>query len=224
MSNSEFPPFPRLLITDFDGTLTKRDFYECALETVEPGLSANTWNRFVAGQLSHFDALRDIFAVLPDTENEVMQIARRTELNARLGASVQKLHARGWGVLVVSAGCDWYIQRLLAEHSVCLPVIANPGRLSPGHGLHLIAPTDSPFYDVQTGIDKAAIVKQAYGQYRAVAFAGNGRADLSAALCVTPELRFATGWLAEQLTAADEPYQRFEDWSEIGERLVMWPE
>jgi HAD superfamily phosphoserine phosphatase-like hydrolase len=211
----------RLLITDFDGTLTRRDFYECVLDDYADRLPTGVWQQFESGQLSHFQALHAIFAILPADEVEVMRIARRTQLEPELGDCVRRLEQLGWGVLVVSAGCSWYIERLLREHEVELPVIANPGRLVPGRGLELMAPTDSPYFHAATGIDKAAVVRAALGEYEQVAFAGNGRADLEAARCVEARLRFATGWLAKQLDALGESYHRFSVWSEIAAHLVV---
>jgi 2-hydroxy-3-keto-5-methylthiopentenyl-1-phosphate phosphatase len=150
-----------------------------------------------------------------------MRIARWTEPDTGLSAAVRRLEQHGWGIVIVSAGCDWYIHRLLWERQINLPVIANPGRLTVGRGLELIRPMDSPYYDQDTGIDKAAVVRTAKPLYQRLAFAGNGRADLAAALLVPPEFRFAKAWLAEQLTALGEPYHPFHTWSEIANRLVI---
>jgi 2-hydroxy-3-keto-5-methylthiopentenyl-1-phosphate phosphatase len=52
-----------------------------------------------------------------------------------------------------------------------------------------------------------------------VAYAGDGPPDLEPSLMVPPELRFARGWLAEELRARHEPFRPFRRWSEIAETL-----
>ena len=52
----------RVLVSDFDGTITRRDFYSCV---VEMGLTPDglaPWHLYTAGEISHFEALRRIFA------------------------------------------------------------------------------------------------------------------------------------------------------------------
>ena len=86
-------------------------------------------------------------------------------------------------------------------------------------GLQMSLPKQSPFFISTTGIDKSAIVRDALNRSNRVAFAGDGRPDLKPALLVRPELRFATGWLAEALRERGEGYHPFERWSQIADQL-----
>ena len=96
---------------------------------------------------------------------------------------------------MTSAGCDWYIRRLLAQAGVELEVHANPGRFVPGLGLQMEMPVGSPFLSPTLGVDKARVVRHHLEQGRTVAFAGDGFPDEEAALFVPGSLRFAsTSW------------------------------
>jgi 2-hydroxy-3-keto-5-methylthiopentenyl-1-phosphate phosphatase len=53
-----------------------------------------------------------------------------------------------------------------------------------------------------------------------VAFAGDGAPDVESALLVGPDLRFARGYLAEELSRRGEPYRTFGRWCEIAEALT----
>jgi len=53
-----------------------------------------------------------------------------------------------------------------------------------------------------------------------VAFAGDGRPDLEAALLVEPGLRFARGWLAKELGRRGEGFRPFERWAEVAGALI----
>jgi 2-hydroxy-3-keto-5-methylthiopentenyl-1-phosphate phosphatase len=114
---------------------------------------------------------------------------------------------------------------VLSVRGVAIPVLSNPGHWGgPGaavSGLTMGTRTNSPFFSPQDGIDKAGVVASAVASGRVVAFAGDGRPDLNAALCVGPDWRFATGWLAGELTRRGERFTRFSLWPEVVERLVM---
>jgi 2,3-diketo-5-methylthio-1-phosphopentane phosphatase len=215
----ESPRQPRILITDFDGTITKWDFYERVLAEYGNKLPADGWQRYLSGELSHFEALSMIFAAVPGVEAEALRLARSTGVDPDFKASVEYLNEHGWQVLIVSAGCQWYIDRLMRDLDIDAPIISNPGRLTPT-GLELMAPTDSPYFAKDTGIDKAAVVRRALQCYQHVAFAGNGRADLEAVLLVPATRRFATAWLAMQLSRMDEAFTPFDRWSQIADRLI----
>jgi len=209
----------RILVSDFDGTLTRFDFYDLACRRY-PTIAGNHWQQYEAGDLSHFEALRRIFAELRAPEAEIDAILRGMQLEPRLAEAVGLLGRNGWKVLVASAGCDWYIRRLLAEAGVALEVHANPGTYSPEGGLAMRLPEPSPFFSPQLGVNKVAVVREALRTADTVAFAGDGRPDLAPALLVRPELRFARSWLARKLREIGEPFQPFESWFDIATALA----
>lgn len=201
-------------MSDFDGTMSRSDFFRCALEWL-PESYRMYWSRYVTGGLSHFQALREIFAGLSVTEDEMAAFLTRMELEPGVGASCSRLRSAGWHLVIASAGCEWYIRRLLLDVSPIPEIHANPGTFVPGLGLHMAPPLGSPYYHSETGIDKSRIVKNAICTGATVAFAGDGKPDLDPALLVPSELRFARGWLAEELERRSERYRRFESWEEI---------
>lgn len=210
----------RILVTDFDGTMTQHDFYQLAIARLLPPNSPDYWAEFLAGRLTHFAALRQIFALIHADETEIMEVVEDMELDTALASAVQRLQAAGWEIVIASAGCEWYIERLLARRGVVLTVHANPGDLSTDGGLVMYPPRDSPYYSASTGIDKEAVTRHALRTHAEVAFAGDGRPDLPAALLVPPERRFARGWLARYFTEEKIPYRGYDRWSEIADLLL----
>jgi HAD superfamily phosphoserine phosphatase-like hydrolase len=209
-----------LFVTDFDGTLTRRDFFWLVVDAFTPAHLEEYWRGYRDGRLSHFEALAGIFAGIRGTEAEMEQLLERAEPDPKLRASVEELHEAGWEVVVASAGCEWYIRRILARSGVDLPVFANPGEFIPEQGLLMRLPTPSRFFSPTVGIDKAAIVRQGLDQGRIVAFAGDGVTDLAAARLVEARYRFARADLARVLAREGLPAQPFERWSEIARALV----
>lgn len=209
-----------VLVSDFDGTMTAEDFFSLAVKRLLSPEDIGPWKAYLAGRMTHFDALRTIFSRIRAPEADVLAIIDATGLDPKLPDALARLRAAGWEVVVASAGCAWYIDRLLHGAGVRLEVHANPGVYLPGGPLVMEAPPPSPFTCEETGVDKAAVVRDALARARAVAFAGDGLADLPAALLVPDGLRFARGDLAGALTRCGRPFRTFAAWSDIAVMLL----
>jgi 2,3-diketo-5-methylthio-1-phosphopentane phosphatase len=210
----------KVLVSDFDGTMTARDFFKLAIQQLLPEDVPNFWREYRAGRITHFEALRRYFAEIRKSEEEVVKVVDQMELDPVLPQAVADLRAAGWQVIVTSAGCQWYIRRLLAASGMELEVHSNPGSFVEGRGLLMEMPLGSPFLSPTLGVDKASVVRCHLENGRTVAFAGDGFPDEEAARLVPGNLRFARGDLANVLEKHGEPFQTFSVWSEIARRLI----
>jgi 2-hydroxy-3-keto-5-methylthiopentenyl-1-phosphate phosphatase len=178
------------------------------------------WQQYLDGRLTHFETLRAIFGSIRADEATVLAVVDRVGLDPDLPAALAELRRAGWEVIVASAGCDWYIRRLLDRAGVDVEVHANPGRFEAGEGLVMELPAGSPYFSATHGVDKAGVVRAALATGRPVAFAGDGFPDAEAAGLVPPELRFARGDLAGALRRAGLPFRPFEHWAEVARALL----
>jgi len=211
----------RVLVSDFDGTMTRHDFYKLAIESLLPADVPDFWSEYRAGMISHFEALRRYFAAIRASEEQVLAVVQRMELDPGLPAAIQSLQQAGWSVVVTSAGCDWYIRQLLSAARVDIVVHANPGSFVPGQGLLMRMPTESPFWSPALGVDKMAVVHKFLKEGQTVAFAGDGYPDADPARLVSEDLRFARGDLADQLRGEGLPFHSYGSWSEIAPYLLQ---
>lgn len=211
-----------VLVTDFDGTMTAVDFFDVILEVVPTDTMPDYWGECVAGRLTHVEALHGIFQHAPRDLAVLEALLPKTQLDPRTRESVRRLREHGWDVVVVSAGSQWYIDRILAPLANEVRIIANPGGFTPEAGLSMTwPPREVPWYSSHFGVDKAAIIREFHKRgARRIAFAGDGRPDLAAARLVDAENLFARTWLAEMLSQEGLGYRRFEKWSEIAETLL----
>jgi 2-hydroxy-3-keto-5-methylthiopentenyl-1-phosphate phosphatase len=210
----------RLLVSDFDGTMTRHDFYKLAVQSLLPADMPDYWARYRAGEMTHFEALQAIFASIRADEETVRKVVNRIEIDPELPESLRLLEQSGWEVVVTSAGCDWYIRILLERLGVNLQVWSNPGRFIAGKGLVMELPRESPFFSDRLGVDKTAVVRQAIAQGRRVAFAGDGPPDIDPARLVPANLRFARADLAQALSDEGLAFREYDRWSEIARMLV----
>ena len=213
-------PARHILVSDFDGTMTKHDFFDLARRDLPTAADHDHWSDYIEGRITHFEALARIFASIQTDWNGIQDVLDRMKLDPGLPGAVERLRAAGWEIIVASAGCAWYIRRLLDKAGVQLEVYANPGVFAPETGLTLSLPEDSPYFRRETGIDKSAIVRAALERDPRAVFAGDGRPDLAPSRLVQPDRRFACGWLADHLARQEEPFQPFESWSQLADRLL----
>lgn len=213
---------PSVFVTDFDGTMTAVDFFDVILDVVPTDTMPDYWGDCVAGRLTHVEALHGIFQHAPRDLAVLESLLPKTKLDPRTADAVQRLRSTGWDIVVVSAGSQWYIDRILALIAKDVRIIANPGGFTPEAGLSMTwPPRDVPWYSAHFGIDKAAIIRELQTRgVKQIAFAGDGRPDVAAARLVTAENLFAKSWLAEVLSAEQRGYRRFENWSEIADALL----
>lgn len=208
-----------ILVTDFDGTVSRRDFYDLVRERWPVAPENDPWLRYTAGEITHFVALAEIFSSIRCSEVELLDLVDAMDVFPDFADAVRRLQRCGWEVVVASAGCRWYIDHLLAKIGLKLTVHANLGSFDPDRGLSMTRPESSDFLNVSTGIDKAGVVRDALRRSGQVAFAGDGPPDLEPARLVPGGRRFARGWLASALEKSGEEFHPFSNWSNIAEVL-----
>ncbi len=211
----------KIFVSDYDGTVTGKDFYSLLAERYLPRDTPDYFAQYREGQISHFDAMAAYFSFAPTEEQQLEELLAASQPDPDLAASAALLRDAGWKLWVVSAGSSWYVERVLSRAGVAATVYSNPGRLENGRGLILEKmESSSPYHSASEGVDKSAIVRHALRVAETVAFAGDGPTDLQPALLIRPELRFARGLLAEALQARGEAFQPFSRWSEIARELA----
>lgn len=217
-------PDPKaILVTDFDGTITAVDFYVLAVENLLTPADLAPWHAYAAGTITHFEAVRDIFLRIRAPESHVLALLQETRPDPELPRYVEALRRAGWGIVVASAGCDWYIDKILAQLGVVLDVHCNPGVYHEGGPLDMTLPLDDPFCSKEYGIDKSGIVRHYLDAGLPVVYAGNGPPDVAPSLLLPPSRRFARTELAEALTASGEGFRPFSVWSDVAKALLAEP-
>jgi 2-hydroxy-3-keto-5-methylthiopentenyl-1-phosphate phosphatase len=209
-----------VLVSDFDGTMTKHDFYQLVRDRWWKESEPDPWQDYLAGRITHFAALNRFFANIRGDDPSLRDLALSMELDPTLPAALERLHAAGWSLVIASAGCELYIRYLLKAIRTPYVLHTNPGRRSAAGGLEMILPIASPFFSPQTGIDKTAIVRDALAQHDRVAFAGDGPPDLPPAKLVPGTLRFARGHLADALQTEGEAFHPLATWADLADTLL----
>src|SRR5215813_2453579 len=124
----------KIFVSDYDGTITNRDIYSLLAERYVPAETPDYFAQYVEGQITHFDAMAAYFAFMPTEEQQLEELLEASEPDPDLAESAAQLQRAGWELLVVSAGCSWYVERALRRAGVTATVHSNPGRLEKSGG------------------------------------------------------------------------------------------
>jgi 2-hydroxy-3-keto-5-methylthiopentenyl-1-phosphate phosphatase len=86
----------KILVTDFDSTLTQRDFYDLVRERWPIPADNDPRALYLAGRLTHFESLQAIFGRIRASEEELLTLTGQTGLEPQLVDSVQVLKGAGF--------------------------------------------------------------------------------------------------------------------------------
>ena len=128
---------PKIFVSDYDGTITNKDFYSLLAERYIPAEEPDYFAQYRDGRITHFEAMAAYFAFAPTDEQQLEELLTASQPDPDLGASAALLRRAGWELWVVSAGSSWYVERVLRRAGVAATVHSNPGRLENGRGLVL---------------------------------------------------------------------------------------
>lgn len=202
------------LVTDFDGTISDDDFFWYVAERYLDKSAMQPWESYLRGEISHLEALNRIFACIRLPEQELLHFIDTIRIDPDFPRVAEYCFQKDIPVYIDSAGCDYYISRLIGRliEKYNLQLVTNHGVYSPDCGLKMIPPVQSIFYDPETGISKAAVVKYLRERGCKVILAGDGLPDFPPAQIA--DVVFAKKTLQDECRAAGiktEPFSGFAD-------------
>ena len=206
-----------LFLCDFDGTLTKSDFYQVVIDhwVGEPG--RKYMNEYKEKKPLDYHFLNHIFQMKPMTEDIYMDLVKKIELDPYLKPFLSFLEEKQIDFVLVSAGCRPYISDSLKLQNIeDVRIVTNESQMDNGN-LLITPDINSPFYAEPFGIDKAAVASYFRKKYDQIFFAGDSLPDLGAAK--EADLIFATGYLKNILAEENIDFIPFSDFSQIIEYL-----
>lgn len=206
------------LITDFDGTISKKDFFHMVINDL---LNNNTdyltpWNDYLNGKIKHIDALSGIFSQIHLTQEELDKFISTIEIDPYFYDTVKFCNNQDIPIYICSAGTNYYIKKRISDilNDFDITLVSNDAIYSKENGMKLIAPPeDSPFYDSNTGISKETVVnvlKQ--GGYTTI-YAGDGKPDFESAKIA--DVVFAKDLLLSMCNKKNIETQKFDNFSDI---------
>ena len=206
-----------VLISDFDGTISKKDFFYMVIDTLlkDKKDALAPWHDYLNGKIKHIDALTGIFSQIHLTQQELDDFISTIEVDSYFYDTAKYCMDKNIPFYICSAGTNYYIKKrivdTLSRYNIIL--ISNDATYSQQDGMKLVAPPEtSPYYNANTGISKQAIVQKLKDEGFFTIYAGDGKPDFKSAQIA--DIVFAKDMLLELCKGKSiktKPFKNFND-------------
>jgi len=210
----------RALISDFDGTISKKDFFWYVIDLLLAKNDIEPWNDYLAKKITHIEALSRIFCKIRLGEEEFLNFVLSLPIEECFVKTAKYCHENNIAFYIISAGADFYINYILKHLGVedLVTLISNKSHYKQDTGLVINAPDKNyEFYSENYGINKKLAVESIKKKYDFTIYAGDGKPDFEAAKVA--DKIFAKDSLLELCQANDIQASKFSDYCEILEYL-----
>jgi 2,3-diketo-5-methylthio-1-phosphopentane phosphatase len=207
-------------VSDFDGTMTDRDFYQIIMERFlahdkHAKARYEDWRR---GEIGVYQFLSDLFMRIDCDENELLAAVDAIPFDDHVQKVIDKVQRVHGDFYILSAGTGYYIQKILDKVGIKgVHLISNAGYYTSRH-LRIEADTKGPYYSPELGIDKLKAVRDLKTRYETVYYAGDGEPDLRAAQHA--DVVFARGELKDLLKERHHDFVPFTHFLDIEKYLT----
>lgn len=206
------------LISDFDGTISKKDFFYMVIDTLlkDKKDALVPWTQYLNGKIKHIDALTGIFSQIHLTQQELDDFISTIEVDSYFYDTAKYCNDNKIPFYICSAGTNYYIKKRIADtlSKYNIILISNDATYSRQDGMKLISPPESsPYYNENTGISKQAVVQKLKEEGFFTIYAGDGKPDLKASRIA--DIVFAKDMLLELCKKENIKTQSFENFKDI---------
>jgi 2,3-diketo-5-methylthio-1-phosphopentane phosphatase len=204
-------------VSDFDGTLTDRDFYHIVIDTYLQEWGMQFYEDWKKTKKINVEFLNRILGSIGRTEEEILAEIHRIPLDEYAVDFIHRVQKAGGEFYILSAGTSYYIDRLLAHREIeGVKVISMSGVYKDG-GIEITPDERSPYFSEIFGINKAKVVEDLKKEFETVFFAGDSEPDLGAAK--EADIAFAKKYLKELLSKEQQEFVPFEKFKEVEKYL-----
>ena len=184
-------------ISDFDGTLTQKDFYQMIIDDFLGEMGISLYQAWQRKEYKDKDFLNRIYSAVDMEEKELIEYILKIEWDSSANKVIKKIKANGGDFIILSAGTSYYIQHILKKQDLeDVKVYSNPG-VYKNRGLYLDIDKEGIYYSEVYGIDKGKVVQDLSTQYEYIYYVGDSAPDIPA--CKLADVAFAKGRLQDLL-------------------------
>ena len=211
-----------VLVSDFDGTISKQDFFMAVVNNLLNESDMQPWHDFYDKKISHFEALSRIYSKIRLSKEDLDKFILEIPIEEKFLETVEYCNKHNIGLYILSAGADYYINIILKNLGIKdnVKLYTNKSYYIQEEGLKIIdpKPTD-PFYSYKYGIDKKSIIQFIKSQYDYCIFAGDGRFDFPPAMVA--DFIFAKDRLLKLCDELEVKTTKFDSYDEILNHIKM---
>ena len=204
-------------VSDFDGTLTEKDFYNIISDEYLKGQCEEKYKEWKDKKIKDVEYLGYVFGNIKRTEKEIYEDIKNIKLDPFAKEFIKNIKKTGGEFIIVSAGTGYYIDKVLKNNDINdVEVYTNKG-IFKDNGIHFVLDENSEYYSEIYGIDKMKVVKNLRSKYKKIFYAGDSEPDLRAALLA--DVVFAKGELIDFLKKEHKDFIEFNDFNDIWKKI-----
>lgn len=208
----------RIFVSDFDSTLTKRDFYKIMIEDYLGDEGKTYYENWIKDGKISVSFLNKIFSWIEVDDKTYEEMIDKVEIDSFLADFRTYLSSQHIDFMIVSAGFDLYIKDALKRLDLDdIKVMTNPG-LYENQRLLMVPDKSKHYYSELFGIDKGKIVQALRADYDKIYFAGDSEPDFKAAKHA--DVVFAKEMLADMMDREGKAYIRYDNFKDIHKYLA----
>jgi len=206
-------------VSDFDGTLTDRDFYHIVMDKYLKDWSWGYYDEWKKTKKINIEFLNKIFGAMDRTEEEILEDIIELPLDPNAMNFIKKVESCGGDFFILSAGTSYYIKKLLEHFKIKHVTVISMEGVYKNRGIQILPDPQSEFYSQIWGVDKAKVILTLKQEYSKVYFAGDSEPDIGAAKAA--DCAFARNDLKVLLSAENIPFVPFNKFNEVEKHMVQ---
>lgn len=205
-------------VSDFDGTLTDRDFYHIVMDKYLKDWSWDYYNEWKKTKKINVEFLNKIFGAMNRDEQEILDDILELPLDPYAISFIKKVQNCGGDFFILSAGTSYYIKKLLEHLNMKNVTVISMEGIYKNRGIQILPDPKSEFYSDMWGIDKEKVIKTLKQKYSNVYFAGDSEPDMGAAKAA--DCAFARNDLQKLLQSRDASFIPFHKFNEVEKYML----
>ncbi|MCT8138298.1 MtnX-like HAD-IB family phosphatase [Anaerobacillus sp. CMMVII] len=199
-------------VSDFDGTISKQDFYWLVIEKYFPD-GQELFHKWKRAELLDIDFLSKVFSSINQNEEQIIADILSIPIDEHVPSFIKKVQENNGDFYVLSAGTDYYIHHILKKHGIeNVTVFSNEGFFRE-QNVHMNIDENHPHYSKRYGIDKSKVILELKDQYTHIYFSGDSEPDSHPAAFA--DITFAKDALQDILKEKNIPFVAVDTFKEI---------
>lgn len=193
-----------IFISDFDGTITKKDFYWILLDDYIGQKGIDFYHEWKKSKKIGTEFLNTVFTWHTFTDQERLESLSKVEMDESLESLMELIKKLNGDFMILSAGFDYYINHVLKEKGLeDTHLITNKGDFK--NDTFIMEPDNtSEFYSDVYGVDKGSVARYYKDKCKKLYFVGDSEPDYYAA--IEADVIFAKTELAAILDKENRAY------------------
>lgn len=206
-------------VSDFDGTLTDRDFYHIVMDKYLKDWSWEYYDEWKKTKKINVDFLNKIFGAMDRNEEEILEDILELPLDPHAISFIKRIESCGGDFFILSAGTSYYIKKLLEHFNIKNVTVISMKGVYKNRGIQILPDPESEFYSEIWGVDKTKVILTLKTKYSEVYFAGDSEPDMGAAKA--SDCAFARNDLQGLLRAENIPFVPFTKFNEVEKYMLQ---